>query len=223
MKPLLKYIKNILLGRFGVWFIGRIVYCYYQLVLITSNIEIIYENNEFHDLENKPVLFALWHNRIFAFLNGKFPTKLPVTVLVSSHKDGKLIASCANKAIEIIHGSTNRNAHFALRKILRAIKASKSIAITPDGPRGPACTINSNIIGIAKLCQIPIIPISYSASKTKIFNSWDRFILPKPFCNICIIFGTPIYISKSDDEDKKQEYLRKSLNQITKKADIIVA
>jgi hypothetical protein len=46
---------------------------------------------------------------------------------------------------------------------------------------------------------MPIIPTITSARHRWVFNSWDRFMIPKPFSKVIIRFGTPIYVPKELD------------------------
>ena len=55
------------------------------------------------------------------------------------------------------------------------------MAITPDGPRGPAMTVSIGIVNAARLAQVPIVPITYATSRRRMFPSWDHFHLALPF------------------------------------------
>jgi len=122
-----------------------------------------------------------------------------------------------------ISGSSNKDGFKALRQILDKVKENKTIAIVPDGPKGPIYQINGNIIKIAGKTQIPIMPLSYHCTRKKVFNSWDKFILPLPFNHITFLFGDPIKIKNNyteDDIEKAKLALKKSLDEMMTREEI---
>ena len=106
--------------------------------------------------------------------------------------------------------------------IKRMKQNNRPAGIIPDGPQGPRFKIQSGVITLAKKTGYPIIPMSYSANRIKIFNSWDRFMLPFPFSTCRIIYGRPIFISKDADQVEEEKYLtdlEEELNRLTRRAD----
>ena len=101
-------------------------------------------------------------------------------------------------------------------------KNGHDLAITPDGPKGPAFQVQPGTAYIAQRSEIPIIPITNSAEKVWTLKSWDRFIIPKPFSKAVIIIGKPIYVSVDltpEEIDLKNLELQENLNLLTEKAD----
>jgi len=43
--------------------------------------------------------------------------------------------------------------------------APGDLAVTPDGPRGPRCIAHPGVVELAKLTGLPIIPLTFAASK----------------------------------------------------------
>ena len=62
-----------------------------------------------------------------------------------------------------------------------ASSRGRDMAIASDGPRGPRMRVNGGIISLAKVSNVPIVPLTFSASPLHVFSSWDRFSLPFPF------------------------------------------
>jgi hypothetical protein len=80
-------------------------------------------------------------------------------------------------------------------------------------------------IALAKLSGVPILPISYSSSRCKIFKSWDRFLLPLPFTKGVFIWGKPIKISENATKlevEISRQKLEEQLTELTKTADKLV-
>ncbi len=69
------------------------------------------------------------------------------------------------------------------------------MAITPDGPRGPAMSVSIGIINAARLAQVPIVPITYATSRRRILASWDHFHVALPFGRGVFLWGEPIEIA----------------------------
>ena len=60
-------------------------------------------------------------------------------VMISEHADGEIIARIAeNLGFATVRGSTSRGAARALLGAARVVEDGHDLAVTPDGPRGPA-------------------------------------------------------------------------------------
>lgn len=164
------------------------------------------------------VIFAVWHSRmlLFAYLCKGFNG----TAMVSKSTDGEIAARIIQRqGHEAVRGSTKKGGLQALSKLIRKVKEkNKPCLIVPDGPQGPRCKVQQGIIILAKKTGYPIVPISYSARKIKIFASWDRFILPFPFTKCTAVYGDPVYVPQNVDENEGKRclmLLEDELNRIT--------
>jgi hypothetical protein len=82
--------------------------------------------------------------------------------------------------------------------------------------------VQRGVIELARLTAAPIIPVAYGASRKKIFNSWDHFILPLPFCKVIYVYGEPIFIPRRLGEQELEEkrlLVEERLRQVTAEAD----
>ena len=170
----------------------------------------------------RPYIGAFWHGRLLMMPFG-WPRHMPLAMLISAHRDGRIIAEAVRYfGIDIIAGSSNRGAREALRRMVRAVKDGSCIAITPDGPDGPAMTATSGVIQVARLAQAPIEPITYATSRRIILNSWDRFHLPLPFGRGLFLIGEPIEVPADADEatiEQLRRRLESRLRELTGEAD----
>jgi hypothetical protein len=71
----------------------------------------------------------------------------------------------------------------------RQLEQGIDVAITPDGPRGPAHAIAPGVVYVAQRANAPIVPISVRASRAWRLRTWDRFMIPKPFARLTIRYG----------------------------------
>jgi lysophospholipid acyltransferase (LPLAT)-like uncharacterized protein len=81
--------------------------------------------------------------------------------------------------------------------------------IRPDGPRGPVYELGPGIIFLAQKSGAPVLPIHLEYSSCWRLKSWDRFILPRPFSKVRVIFGSLHRVgSTNTPEEFETERLR---------------
>jgi lysophospholipid acyltransferase (LPLAT)-like uncharacterized protein len=105
--------------------------------------------------------------------------------------------------------------------MLKANQDGSDIALTPDGPKGPRYQAQIGVIELAKLTGRPIIPVTFSASRRKMFKTWDQFLLPCPFSKGVFIWGEPMDVDPKGDRAHLEErrILQRRLNELTERAD----
>ena len=167
------------------------------------------------------VLYAFWHGRMLILSYSH--RKRKIQVLISQHRDGEIIARIIKKlGFGTVRGSTTKGGFKAIIQMVNKANEGHDLAITPDGPKGPAFKVQPGAAVIAQRSQIPIIPITSSAEKKWVLKSWDSFNIPKPFTRAVIIIGKPIYVSgeiSPEEIDLKNSELGRNLNQLTLIAD----
>ncbi len=158
----------------------------------------------------EPTVFMIWHrDQIPLTLLNKDRN---IGVLVSQSKDGQLIAGPISKLGYVpVRGSSTRGGTSALRGLIKHLKSS-SIAITPDGPRGPIYSIKDGLLTTAYLSQRDIMPVAIDVNREWVFNSWDKFRFPKPFSTIRMKYGKPQRVKSKEDFVKIKETLKAEMN-----------
>ena len=213
MKPeKIKIRKKILKSDFFISACACVIYLYINLVGLTARWK--YINKQIADeYKDKPCLMAFWHGRLLMIPYFK-PSNAKVHVVISHHRDGELIAKTQKLfGLGTIRGSSSKGGLKALREIIRIRQEGGIVAITPDGPRGPAQKVGGRAVEIAKMLEVPIIPVTYSMKSAKIAKSWDSFMLPHPFGKGVFAIGHPIMPHEADK-------LEDALNELTNEADI---
>jgi hypothetical protein len=110
------------------------------------------------------VIVAFWHGRQLMMPLACAGRRL--YVLISEHRDGELIARIQRRfGFGAVRGSTTRGGARALRQLARVGRAGADLAVTPDGPRGPRCVAQAGVVQLAKLTGLPILPLTFAASK----------------------------------------------------------
>jgi lysophospholipid acyltransferase (LPLAT)-like uncharacterized protein len=126
--------------------------------------------------------------------------------MISDHFDGEMIAkSVSYFGFDTIRGSSTRGGIKALKESFKKIDLGYSIAITPDGPKGPRHSVADGIVSIAQKKDLQIVAFNYTASSKWVMNSWDRFIVPKPFSTIDFYASEPFSLKGLDKEEAKEE------------------
>jgi len=107
------------------------------------------------------------------------------SAIISSHFDGSLIAGTLEFLdIRPLRGSSKKGAKQVLLQAFKSIKSGEEVLITPDGPRGPRHSMSDGAIGLALKSKLPIFVMNFKAKRYWQLNSWDSFVIPKPFTTI---------------------------------------
>ncbi len=123
---------------------------------------------------------------------------------------------------QTVRGSSTREGIRALKGIITLKKQGYRPNMAVDGPKGPVYKVKPGVFQISRLTDLPIIPLSFHASKTYLFKkSWNQTRLPLPFSKITIQWGTCLpALSKKDDPKNPifQENLSEKLHATKKLA-----
>ncbi len=149
--------------------------------------------------QGKPIIFVFWHGQLLSLVH--YHRNEGIVVLVSEHKDGEYIAQVIHRhGFGTARGSSTRGGVKGLKGILRAAKAGKDLAFTPDGPKGPRQEFKWGALVAAQLTGAPIVPIGLGADRAWHLKSWDRFMIPKPFSALRIRYGSPFFVPRDASE-----------------------
>ncbi len=173
-------------------------------------------------VESRRNIFTFWHARIL--LVSYIHKGLGATILVSKSDDGEVIARVIQQQGQLsVRGSTRKGGLRALARLIRTMRdQNRPGVVVPDGPQGPRYQVQPGVIVMAKQTGYPIVPITYSSRKVKVFKSWDRFILPFPGTDGRVVYGDPIYVPVEAEGEALEHYrvrLEEELNRITQAAD----
>ena len=157
--------------------------------------------------ERKPWVFALWHTALLPVAYKH--SNEGIAVLVSQHRDGELIARVlAAWGNTTVRGSTTRGGSRALLAMIRELERGVSVALTPDGPQGPAKKFQPGALIAAQRAGVPVIPILVHADRAWRLRSWDRFTIPKPFARVTFAYGDPVNVAGSTPREAADEVER---------------
>jgi len=190
--------------------------------------------NFLNDLLAQETGFILitWHGSLMMTPVG-WPGPKPLHVLVSRHGDGEMVAHAMTRfGMVMVRGSTYREDRdrdkggaAATRQLVALLKDGQAVALTPDGPRGPARSLSGGVITLARLSGAPILPVTILTARHRLLRSWDHFRVALPFSNGAIVFGEPIVVDRLLDEDGKEAKrleVEVALNAVTDQAGHLV-
>lgn len=213
-KNLLKKFLNLLGLHFGSFVIN--IYCK-TLRIKEINKQSIDELTK----NNKNFIVTFWHGTMlipwFLMRNKNLDT------IVSQSKDGEILTKLLKRWNYNVHrGSSSRGGKEVLNTLIESAKNNYSIAITPDGPRGPKNVMKAGAVVISKETNVPLVLIGvHNGNKFKL-KSWDAFEIPKPFSKVCVLYSEPIYLDKNlsfDETNKMIISLSNKLNNLQTEAE----
>lgn len=150
-------------------------------------------------------IYATWHQRMsyhFHFFGSRH-----VTVMISRSRDGEYAARLASwLGFKNVRGSSTRGGSRAMKELIKRIKEGEIGGMLADGPQGPGRVAKRGSVVIARNTEVPLIPILWGADRCWMFNSWDRYMIPKPFARVAIFFCEPIWIPLSAKRRELEEY-----------------
>ncbi|MFC1886749.1 lysophospholipid acyltransferase family protein [Thermodesulfobacteriota bacterium] len=188
-------------------FLYRYILPYAGLLLVkliswTNRFRFVDLKNETDALSREEsVVYASWHQRFFPGIT-IFAKRKPIAIMISQSRDGEFVARIADLfGWHSVRGSSSRGGARALVTVRRLAGSGYKIGHIVDGPRGPFGVVKPGLLRIAQVSGKPIVPVITSAQKKWVFNSWDRFMVPKPFSRVVIRFGEAVYVPPDLDKE----------------------
>ncbi len=178
-----------------------------------------------------PVIVCFWHARISIS-----PACWPLDraqeprALISLSPDGEFIAQAVSRlGFPAIRGSSTKKSApdkvkggaTAFRDVLKWLRAGNGIAITPDGPRGPAQTMAEGAVMLARVSRAPVLLVGLASRPARRLATWDRALLPLPFGRGAIVWDGPIKVDPDDDLEALRLDWARRLTAATERAEAI--
>ena len=160
------------------------------------------------------LIVAVWHQRLLPALAYvmKFRHFEPI-IMISQSRDGELTARLTKRLGFVpVRGSSTRGGTTALVAILKALEKNPAVVHIVDGPTGPKGIVKPGLISMAQVSGAVVLPLIVSAKKAWIIESWDKFLVPKPFSEVTIEWGQPFVVPRDIDPARFEE-LRKEIEQ----------
>ena len=172
----------------------------------------------------KPVMIVLWHERLW-MSPYMFNTALgKICSIMTSSRIARL-GHCILRRFEFeaVAVDPKQDAARANRQVLALVNNGYSLAISPDGTRGPPRVCKSFPIKWARKKGLPIFCVTFSMRKTLRTTTWDRSLIPLPFNRGALLARRwdhlPLRTISKDQLEKLSTDLGDQLNMLTEEAD----
>jgi len=191
--------------------VPRLVWALLWVVGLTWRFELIAEDGAAPMTPGQnvpPQIYCFWHQCV-----------LPCTfyfrwsraiILISRSFDGELITRILRMfGFDAVRGSSSRAGREGLMGLKRIIENGRTAIFTADGPRGPIYETKMGPIKLAQLTGAPIDVFHLQPERAWVMNSWDRFLVPRPFTRVIVSWAkgvtVPADIAPDQLETKRQE------------------
>lgn len=204
------------LARIGIWV--------YKRYLNSLRVSWLNESGTpFLDDFPKGAILVGWHHHQL-LVPGLLGPK-GVYFLVSRSKGAEMLKMAAKVfGSRFVQGVRGLDGPKSTVRLLRILQEGHSIALAPDGPRGPKFYAKPGAAYLSVRLGIPIIPVAMAAS-CRILNpfSWDRYWIPLPFSKVVVVVGRPLTPSKVNKDLKSsieplRACIQNTLNILDRKA-----
>lgn len=186
-------------------------FLYYGIAALCKSLKILKQNYGVieHLKEKKQnYVLAFWHGTMILpwYLHGT----PEFAALTSKSKDGDLLAKILkNWKYQVIRGSSSTGGDVALGIMVDYAKNNYSIAITPDGPRGPKHKFKAGAVITAKKSNIPLVLAGVGFKRKKVLTNWDKFEIPYFFTTAKIIYSEPVYVDTNLSYEETSKVISK--------------
>lgn len=194
--------------RFAVAVAPRIIVPLLRGLGATLRYRVIVEPGGFEQKKDTPPgIYCFWHRGLLPaahhFRNWK------IAILISRSFDGQLIAQTVERlGFVAVRGSSSRGGATALLAAREAYERGYNVAFTADGPRGPRYIAKPGAVRLAQMVGAKSVGAFYMhAESAWVLNTWDRFMVPKPFSTVVVSFARVVRVP-SDTSNAAVELTR---------------
>lgn len=160
-------------------------------------------------------IYVFWHSGLLPLTMDRVGEG--IAVLVSQHHDGELVARLlARLGYVTARGSSTRGGDSGVRELLAWAERGRALAVTPDGPRGPAEVAKDGAAFLAARSGLRVVAIGLGAAGAWRLRSWDRFIVPRPFSRVAVTYGAPLSLPGKSAEDRAR--IEAAIHEVTSAA-----
>ncbi|MGJ8624349.1 MAG: lysophospholipid acyltransferase family protein [Yoonia sp.] len=220
--------KRIENSEFLINLVGRTIGYYLSFCTATTKWQYEGMDDLKAALAEGPVLVMTWHSRS-AMGSMHWPSDVaPLAALHNTSPIGRVTGAMQQSSglqpIKMAHNASNIAAS---RAILKSVKAGMSMALTGDGPKGPARELKEAPLEWARVTGIPIFCYAFSTTRGWRVKSWDRMLLPRSFGKgACVFRRIDRTVPRKLDEAARAELraeVSRWMDETTARADAMVS
>ena len=163
-----------------------------------------------------PEIYCFWHQCVLPCTI--YFRKSNAVILISRSFDGELITRILQMfGFDAVRGSSSRGSREGLLGLKNVIETGHTAIFTADGPRGQIYQTKMGPIKLAQTTGAPIGAFHLQPERAWVMNSWDRFLVPKPFTRIIVSWAQWTHVP-ADLPTEQFEIMRQQLNDAIERA-----
>lgn len=205
--------------RIALAIVPRVVWALFSLIGLTWRFEVIAEEGATplpFGMGAGAEIFCFWHQCVLPC--AIYYRRTHATILISQSFDGELITRTLRLfGFHAVRGSSSRGARQGLLGLKDVIESGGPAIFTADGPRGPIYRTKMGPVRLARLTGARIGAFHLEPEHAWRMQSWDHFMVPKPFTKIVVSWARWTYIPP-DLPESEFESRREELNEAIERA-----
>lgn len=133
-------------------------------------------------LATGPVVLVLWHERLALAGVHWRPEWGPISALHTTRFAGRVAGAMQGRVGLSPIAMSSRGANLAAsREVMRRLREGTSVALTADGPQGPARALKDAPLDWARATGRPVFVYAFAMTRQRRLPVWDRLVWPLPF------------------------------------------
>jgi len=206
--------------RLKIWLISRAGTLAIRLIGPTLRFTVLTEDGSppKEDPLLVPAVYCFWHRCVFP--STWFFRHRGIAVMTSRSFDGEYIARIIEHfGFRPVRGSSSRGAVRALLGMHTEIEQDRVAAFTIDGPRGPMYVAKPGPVLLARNTRVPIVVYHIALERAWTLNSWDKFMVPKPFSRAALAVSRVMPVAENADLEAQHAEMQAALDRVRLRAE----
>lgn len=181
-----------------------------------------FNKDDFNVLNKDGGLCFLWHRTLMTGIYAN--QNRNISTLAALSPDGSVqVYLCEKFGYKCYRGSTKRHGVQGLFQIMKGLKRGEFVAITVDGPIGPAEKCQPGAAAMIKRTGLPFVAIGVAIDKKWVFEkSWDKHTLPKPNANVVVYYSDAVKLDINSDDEVILSEIENKIKEASEKAEEIL-
>jgi lysophospholipid acyltransferase (LPLAT)-like uncharacterized protein len=205
--------KFTLRERILLWLIEWAGYFAIRILCPTIRFAVSWEEGSPKSLAERPYVYSFWHNCMIAAM--WWCRDLQVRVMSSDSFDGEYTGRIMQKfGFGKVRGSSSKGAVRALLGMKRELEQGWTVAFTIDGPRGPRYVAKPGPVVLSRSTGAPMVVFHIAFDRAWVLNTWDRAMIPKPFCRALMRVSRAIPVPKDGGDEQYLGELQSALDRV---------
>jgi hypothetical protein len=203
--------------RVVLWIAPRLTALVLAAIGATLRFEVIAEEGAIPATPPARGIFCFWHRCTLPC--GWYFRKFRCSILISQSFDGELIArTLALLGYNSVRGSSSRGGFAGLLNLQGVLEGGLPVVFTADGPRGPIYQTKIGPVKLAQMTGESMGSFYLLPERAWVLNSWDLFLIPKPFSRVVVSWARSIGAPSADAGAPSLELKRQELNEALERA-----